>query len=437
MKAYRSLRATLEEVLPKGQFARSVATLVGGTASGQAILVLASPILTRLYTPEEFGTLAIYSSILGIVSVVASLRYELAIPLPEKDEDAANLLALSLGIVIGMSLIVGLGVWAFGEQITFWANAPALKSYLWLLPLGVGIVGTYQVFNYWAVRKQAFSRIARTKLNQGLGAALTQIGFGFLKLGPLGLLIGHVVGQGIGTTTLIALAQREDKEALKSISLRGLRHMARRYQRYPLLSSLSGLINSTGLQLPALLLASLYGLQVAGWFTLGQQVIGVPMTLVGQAVSQVYLGEAARLARQNPSSLRFLFLKIANRLLILGIPPLGVLALGGSWLFVWIFGESWRDAGTYMQVLSLMLLIQFMVVPLSQTLNILERQAWQLGWDVGRLLLVMTALLVTHTLSWSPLGAVAMYSIAMLIAYLSLFGLSLRAILSRNASHDS
>lgn len=431
MKAYRSLRATLEKVLPKGQLARSVTVLVGGTASGQALLVIASPLLTRLYAPEDFGTLAVYTSILGIISVVASLRYELAIPLPEKDEEAVNILVLSLGIVIVMSLLVGLGIWVLGDQIVLWVNAPALKPFLWLLPLGVCTVGTYQVFNYWAVRKQAFGRIARTRVNQGLGTVLTQIGLGFLKLGPLGLLIGHIVGQGAGTTTLAALVYREDKQALETVSLREVRHMAWRYQRYPLLSSLSGLINSAGLQLPALLLASFYGLQVAGWFTLGQRVIGVPMSLVGQAVSQIYLGEAAQRARQNPGSLHSLFLKAAHRLLLLGIVPLGVLALSGPWLFAWIFGDSWRDAGTYMQILSLMFLIQFVVVPLSQTLNILERQAWQLGWDVGRLLLVMIALLVAYTLSWPPVGAVAMYSVAMLVSYIALFGLSLRALLGK------
>jgi O-antigen/teichoic acid export membrane protein len=412
--------------------------LAGGTALGQAITVLVAPLLTRLYTPEDFGVLAVYTSTLGILSVIASWRYELAIPLSERDEDAANLLVLSIGIVALMSLLVGLGTWLGGEQIVQWLNAPGLRPYLWLWPIGVLLVGTYQVFNYWAVRKRAFDRIARTKINQGLGAVAIQTVFGLLKLGPLGLLIGHVVGQGAGTTTLAILAHREDKKALHSISFGGVRRMARRYQRYPLLSSFSGLINSVGLQLPAILLASFYGLQVAGWFTLGQRVIGAPMALVGQAVSQVYLGEAAQLARQNPSSLRSLFLKAASRLLLLGLAPLGLLALSGPWLFAQIFGAGWRDAGIYIQVLSLMFLVQFVVVPLSQTLNILERQDWQLGWDIGRLLTVTGTLLIARMLGWLPSWAIAAYSMAMLISYIALFGLSLRALLFKEkVSRDS
>lgn len=430
------IRKTAALALPRSRFARSVATLAGGTALGQVITVLAFPILTRLYTPEDFGVLAVYTSILGILSVIASWRYELAIPLPEGDEDAANLLILSMGIVVLMSLLVGLGVWFLGLQMVQWTNAPALQPYLWLLPVGVLLVGTYQVFNYWAVRKQAFDRIARTKINQGLGAVIIQTTFGLLKLGHLGLLIGHVMGQGAGVTTLAVLVHREDKRALQSISSEGVRCMARRYQRYPLLSSFSGLINSAGLQLPAILLSSFYSLQVAGWFILGQRVIGAPMGLVGQAVSQVYLGEAAQLARQSPSSLLSLFLKTARKLLLLGIAPLGLLALSGSWLFTQIFGDSWRDAGTYVQVLSLMFLAQFVVAPLSQTLNVLERQDWQLGWDIGRLSGVIGTLFIAYKFCWSPLWAIAAYSLFMFISYLSLFGLSLRALLLRKVSHD-
>ncbi len=144
--------ARLKSLLPKSSFARNVAVIAGGTAAGQSIVVLASPIITRLYTPEEFGVLAVYTSFLGILSVLASLRYELAIPLPEKDRDAASLLVLSLGIVVFMSLFIGVGIWILGDYIIHWFNTPALHAYLWLLPLGVLMTGVYQVFfrlYYW------------------------------------------------------------------------------------------------------------------------------------------------------------------------------------------------------------------------------------------------------------------------------------------------
>ncbi len=415
-------RATL--VLPRGRFARSVITLAGGTALGQAIAVLGSPVLTRLYTPDDFGILAIYSSALGIVSVIASLRYELAIPLPDDDKDATALLALSLGIVAVISLLTGFGVWLLGEQITRWANASALHPYLWLLPLGVGIVGTYQVFNYWAVRKHAFGQIATTRLHQSIGTLVTQIGLGLLKIEALGLLGGKVIGQGIGIMILASLAKR----TVNSISFADIGRVARRYYRFPLLSSFSGLLNSMGLRLPVLLLATFYGPQVAGWFALGQKVVGLPMGLLGQAVAQVYLAIVSRLLQENNTGIEFVFLKAARRLLFWGSIPIVMLILTGPWLFSFVFGAEWREAGSYVQLLAIMFLFQFVIVPLSQTMNVLEKQDLQFIWDCGRLVLVVGTIWGIWQLGGTAKQAVAGLSLAASLAYLALFCLNLRSI---------
>jgi hypothetical protein len=130
--------------------------------------------------------------------VVASLRYELAIPLPDDDETAANLLVLSLAIVSGMSLLVGLAVRLFGDHVARWINAPALGPYLLFLPLSFLGAGVYQALNYWAVRKHAFSQIVQTKLGQSVGMVLTQIGLGLSGMDPVGLLLGDAVGRGAG-----------------------------------------------------------------------------------------------------------------------------------------------------------------------------------------------------------------------------------------------
>jgi len=405
-------------------FVRNVAVLAGGTALGQGLAVLASPLLTRLYTPSDFGILAAYTSILSILLVVASLRYELAITLPEDDETAGNLLVLSLAIVLSMATLVGLAVWLWGDHIIRWTSAPALRPYLWLLPLSLLGAGVYQALNYWAVRKHAFGRIAQTKLSQGLGMVLTQVGAGLLKLGPVGLLLGDVIGRVSGSGVLATLAWRQDRVVLKQASVPGLRWAASRYRRFPLLSSGSVLLNSAGLNLPLLLLAAFYGPQVAGWFSLGQRVIGVPMVLIGQAVAQVYLGEASRLAQENPGALLSLFLKTAQQLLLVGSVPIVVLGAGGPRVFALLFGERWPEAGVYVQFLAAMFIVQFVVVPLSQTLNVLERQDWQLVWDAGRLALVVGGLVMASVLGWPARVAVIVYGVVMSVAYGGLFILS-------------
>src|SRR5690606_12589566 len=124
----------------------------------------ASPAITRLYAPDDFGALAVFASIVGVFSVVAGLRYELAIPVPESEQDGAHVLVLTLLAVIATTVMVAIGVVALGHYVV--AAAPSLTAYLWLIPLSVLAIGTVQALTYWAIRTKAFGLIARTQLTQ-------------------------------------------------------------------------------------------------------------------------------------------------------------------------------------------------------------------------------------------------------------------------------
>jgi len=406
----------LDAFLPRGRFVQSVGVLAGGTALGQLVVVLASPLLARLYTPHDFGVLAIYGSLLGILSTVATLRYELAIPLPEKEQEGAGLVVLALGVCLGMSLVLAATLWIWGNPLVHFANAPALRPHLWLLPVGIALVGTYQTFNYWAVRRGAFPLIARTKLSQAAANVGLQLGLGILGAGPLGLLVGDVAGRTAGVTTL----SHGGGNTLRSVTFRDVRRLALRYKRFPLISSFSGLLNSAGLQMPVILLATLFGSQAAGWFLMVQRVMGAPVTLLGQATAQVYFGEAAELRLKQPENLRAFFIKIALRLFVLGGLPIGLIGLTAPWTFPLLFGPDWRMAGWMAQALTAMYVMQFVVYPLSQTLNVLERQDLQLAWDIARLLLVITSMGVASFSGWDAIGAVVALGVVMLVGYLGL-----------------
>ena len=172
--------------LPGGVFARHVVTLASGTAMGQLLLVLALPVLTRLYSPADYGALAVYSATLTVLLVLVSLRFEVAIPLPEDDQVAGSLLALSLLSLAAVTLVVSVLVWLTGDALVARAKVPALRPYLWLIPIGLAGGGAFQALSYWAIRRRAFGRIARAKVSQGVGQVATQIGLGLAGAGAPG-----------------------------------------------------------------------------------------------------------------------------------------------------------------------------------------------------------------------------------------------------------
>ncbi|MEM2097711.1 MAG: oligosaccharide flippase family protein [Methanothrix sp.] len=413
-------------MLPKDSFLRSVTILTGGTALGQIIVIIASPILTRIYTPEDFGLMGVYLSILNILSTIASLRYEFAIPLPEREEDASNLFALCLVITIFTSLLVFFGTLFFADQIVSWANTPLLRSYLWLLPVGVALVGTYQVINYWAVRKKAFYWIAQTKIKQGLGSAVVQIAMGLMNLGATGLIVGQILGQALGIEHFYKLINKNDAISMRKVNLKGIREVAVRYQNFPKYSSLSGLLNSFGSQLMPLFLAAFYGPAVAGWFVISNRVVQLPLMYIGSSISQVYFSRTVEALHTNPYELEKLFFDTTRRLLP---GAAGVLILCGlsPWIFPIFFGASWADAGKYALLLVFYSVPAFIITPLSN-LNTFGFNQWMLVWDALRVAAVVGSLSLSKFLGWNPSSAVLLFSIVMGISYILLYILNVWAI---------
>ncbi|HBT47661.1 MAG TPA: polysaccharide biosynthesis protein [Peptococcaceae bacterium] len=398
--------ARLKALLPKSSFARNVAVLAGGTAVGQAIVVLASPILTRLYTPEDFGVLAVYSSLLGILSTVAALRYELAIPLPEKDEDAAALVVLSLIIVLGMSLLVGLGVWLGGEQVARWVNAETLRPHLWLLPVGMGFVGTYQVLNYWTTRRKLFDVVSLTKLTQSGTQVAVQLVSGALGVTPLGLIIGHIAGQSAGIGVLF----RRSGVSLRLFPANKLVALARQHWKFPVFNSWGALINIVGIQAAPLLLTTYFGTAISGLFMLTMRVLTLPASLIGNAVAQVFYPTIAA-QTQKPEAVRTLLARASTALLPVAFAIFALVGLWGRELFALIFGAEWLEAGLYASYLSPWLFLNFISSPLSTFVLAKGRQDTAMWITLYETVLRLSVLLFAGFMG-SPLLAVRLYGLA-------------------------
>lgn len=397
--------------------------LAGGAAAGQALSLVAAPVLTRLYSPEEFGALAVFASLLTIGSQIACLRYEMAIPLAPREQDGIDLLWLAL-LLAGISgAVTGVAVYGGGEWLVRSTSTPALVPYLWLFPLGLVGIGTYLSLSYWAVRQKAFPRIARTRLTQSVGQNATQLALGVAGAGPFGLLAGHVIGSVAGSASLAVGAVRGAGPQILRPSWHGIRRMAARYRRFPLLAGPAALLNTAGIRITPLLLAATYGPEVVGLLAVAERMTTTPVRLVSGAVAQVYLGEAAANAAR-PEVLRRLMRATTVRLALIGFLPALALAAGGSYVFALVFGEEWRQAGVFVQILALPIFLDFVVSPVSQFFSILERQDLSLVWSGARVAAVAAAVLVPASLGWRPAAAIGVLSAALSFMFLTQYCLN-------------
>jgi O-antigen/teichoic acid export membrane protein len=404
-----------------GGFRLKVLQVAGGTATAQALLLLASPVLTRLYSPADFGVQVVYVAILAMTVIVASLRYEYALPIPQDDGEAVNLLAVCIFLVATTTCLTSLALHCIKGRILAWMAAPGLAPYLWLVPVSILGAGFYQVFNCWAIRKGAYGRIARTKVTQSLTQLTVQVGVGALVKGPLGLLVGDAVGRSNGTRTLAMLDWRGDWQRLRRVSPGGMWRATVRFRRFPAMASGTALMNAFNLRAPGLLLAIYFGPAVAGCFALAQRVFALPSAVVGESVAQVYFGEFARQAKRDAGGLMVLFRGTVRRMFLLGL-PLMLTAMGAGWfLFPLVFGPRWREAGVFVVAIAPMALAQFTAACADSTLVVLERQDLALVREAVRTGLLLSGIVVAWLLKWPPRRAIFLFGATGTLAY-ALYG---------------
>jgi len=397
-------------------FRGDVLRLASGTALGQLIVLAATPVLTRLFSPEAFGVAAMFMALTGVAGVVACLRYELSIVLPESDHEAANLLALSLLIALGVSLLVSLVVWLSGPDILSWVNMSELAPYLWLVPVYILVHGIFLGLNYWNTRTKHFKRLAASRVAGSFVSTTSSLSAGFLGYATGGAMVAaQVGGQTVAAAALGSQIWWNDGRFLaSSVGLKAIARGFVRYRKFPLLSSWPALMNSLSWQLPALMLGAFFNPVVVGMYALGLQVFKTPMSLVSGALSQVLYRHAVE--NRNTGNLPEVVSDLHRHLLSLALVPCLVLMLTGQELFGFVFGSQWRDAGLYAQILAPWAVMWFTASPLSVVYIALEQQEKEA--------LIQSIILGSRAVAlavggWtgSPLAAMALFSASGILAY--------------------
>lgn len=395
-------------------FMRSVATLLGGTMVAQALAALALPLLTRLYTPAEFSVLAVYASLLAILSVGACLRFEIAIPVPELPEEAARLLVLALTVSVLLSGLVACAVLAVPEWIANQLGTPALAPWLWLLPLGMWLASSGAAVQYWATRHARFREIANARVAQSAGGAATQAALGMAGTGPGGLLLGHLVSASGALAILAGVAWRDTSTTLRSTTWRLLRQTFRTYVAYPRYSTPDALANALAAHLPIVVIASLALGPEAGYLVLAMKLMAMPIALFGGAVAQVFLSRAPAARREG--RLDTLTSQVLSRLLRTGTGPLLCAGLAAPPLFELVFGPEWRRSGDLVAWMTPWFVLQMLSSPVSMVMQVAERHRTMLLINLAGLVLRTGAVCLAFLLA--PGFASESYAISGCVFYL-------------------
>lgn len=407
----------IRRLLRKDGFARGAITLMTGTTLAQAIPIAISPILTRLFTPEDYGVFALYTALVAFLSTGAAGRYELAIMLPESDDDADALVVLSAAIAAGFSLVL-LVIVLFARDVIAEALGQArIAPWLFLLPVSVALAASYNALNYWLNRRRNFRRMSTNRVLQaGLGGAL-QIGFGASRIGGLGLILGQFLAVMVTTGQIAASFLRQLGPHQWTTLPDRLRTLIIRYKNHPTHLLPSHLIGAAALQLPLLAVSGLFGATTAGLYAFAYRLMVLPTSVIASALGDVYR-QRASVAYRETGDFRRLFLLTLVTTAAIGAVPVVIFIIIAPTLFAVIFGEPWRVAGDYARILAVAAYFQFVFTPVDKGALIVGATRYILAWHVLRLIGIAGVFLAGWLFSLEVEKTLAMFVIVNIFVYL-------------------
>jgi O-antigen/teichoic acid export membrane protein len=346
---YLSIPANLKYIL-KSELLKSASILISGTVVAQLISIMLQPFLRRFFSPESFGIYSVYLSLIGIVTVISSLRFDDAIVLPKTDKESANVLSLSLIFNLLFNLLLFITVTLFGNNILLFLNLPSSfpVRILYIIPLGAFLYNTYQCLNYWLIRKQKFYSVSVNKLLRRGSEGFSQVGFAFAKLNN-GLIYSDIIGQTVNVLTVIFQTFRNGL-TFNSVSITRLKYVFKKYKDFPKFNLVPAFMSTCSFLLPPIFINKFFSSESAGFFDLAKLLLSVPLALVATSFSSVLLQRVSDKFNRRESFIAELKPVIAIVCIISLIEVLTIILFGES-LFRFIFGNTWVFSGKISKIL--------------------------------------------------------------------------------------
>jgi len=388
------MKAFLKRLITPGSFASSIATLSSGTGLGQLIMFGSSPVLMRLYEPAVFGDLAILMSLTMIFSTIFTLRFEMAIPLPEKDEDAHELVSLSLIIVVALSSLTWLSLLLFQQKVLSTLNLETLGIWILILPVTIVNEAAINILGFWFIRRKKYMIVALSRtLNSGSMVVIQIVLAPLVLHGQTGLVVGFAAGQVIPLVyLLVKYIDSSVALAWKNLTWRHFKGQISTYRQFPLFASWNAAFNTISRQIPPVIIAYFFSKELVGQYAIALRMLNMPFNLIGTAVGQVYYQRVSSLIRARDSIRKFTYSTMLKAGGVILFPLIAILFLGPT-IFGIVLGRDWIMAGTISQILVPIYLVRFMVSPVSNLFAATQTQQKMTGWQLA---LMLTSILTFY-----------------------------------------
>ena len=411
----------LKQRISNNRYAQKISYALSGTIITQLIPILFSPILSRLFTPEAFGVYTLFIAISAILSALISFSLDSAIAVAETKDEAFHIFKLLCSIAIVISLCSIPIATFFSVPIGRLIGIEKTNWVISLIPAYSMLLVIYQGFYYLYIRYGMIKYVASFRIENSVCVVASTLFCALFYRGDGSMVISQVVGYTI--TLLINLPRVHScfktfvSKDLKRGDTKYIIGLVRKYKEFPTKYMPSMILNNITVQLPSIALTSLFGTNIGGYYAMTNKVLNVPVAAVGSAFGDVYKNEAFE-EKEITGTYNRVFHKSLKILLLLGIIPFLILMVSSPFLFRFIFGNKWYEAGVMSSYMTPMYLAKFIAVPLSFALIISKKHNQNFLLQLCLLIGSLMAFVVGGFIYRSWVVAILLYVVVFTVVYI-------------------
>ncbi len=403
--------------LTKSNFVRHFFTLITGNAIAQIIGLAAIPVLSRMYTPEEFGQIALFVGIVSVIAVAANGRYDMAIVLPKRNGQAFHLLVGGFAIATLLAFLCFILLFLFNERVTSLFESSSFKSIVWFLPILIFLKGTHKSLQFWFTRNQQYSAIARNRVIQSSTQTAVKLSRSVFSNGYWGLITGTLGGEFFSWIHYLVKLMRTDFWRFRHVSCRSVLQSFKAYSNFPKFLLPMGVVNTFSVNILVFALSVITSSTMVGFYERAWRVVNLPLSLLSTSFGNVFYERMTK--SPNPKRL-YLVSYFAN--LAIAVVVLLPIVLWAEELFVFVLGNDWEVAGTVARIIAPLTLFNYATACISNVFSVYQKNQILLVWQILYLAIVVSWILLARSFDIFILMRVFAYIGAALYAALAAVG---------------
>ncbi len=357
----------------KSAFFKNFYMVLSGSVLSQVVVIFTTPILSRIYAPEDFGAASVFFSVVGFFTILSTFQYEGAIMLPKRNIDSLALVLLSTILAFVSSIVIGVFLFFYHDVVFGWFHMESQSKFWEWIPVAIVVYAVYSILSQWVTRLGQYKTIAYRQFFQSVSQSVTKIVLGKLSFVSTGLVVGTLLGIVASISILIKGRVKDLFRSFRLITWKRIKDNAKRYHKFPKYTMIQGLMDTFQESLLLLVISALYGNAKLGMYTFTLALLQKPLQVIGASLGQVYFQDISK-KFANEQEIYSDTVKLIKILLSVALLIYIPVVIFGPWIFDFFFGDNWWESGEIAQIMSLWLMLKLITSPISSIPNVTGHQ---------------------------------------------------------------